>query len=888
MRALACLLLTLLLAAGCQRKAKPVSAALPEVASAGCIEALGSVCVLDEQRTLRFWVPTVVDGLRATTDVGSPSLKTLPIQGGTFIAVQVPAKASSLTLSSNDVPFERLTLQSWKENPVLASARVAAKTDLRAAQVQLEQALPGADPVLAARIKSLLGRIHMQAGRYDDAMALLQASEEAFVASGLRFAASEDKIAMSFIASTRRSDAKGAMQLLLAANALGERGRALSAEIDYQRGLVESMVGNVRGALGFVKEALRWAQRLQITNVEVAAQQWLAMTLSSLGRTNEALAIQLQLVDRLPTNPCLRAPVLATAAWLSLLQKPIDATQTETRLQNARQELQACPDPFRARNQTLNEISFSLSQRKYGEAEQELRPLRASSEGRTAALSVLELELEGRLALAQHQATAALHAFDRAETLANAAGLGDEALRMRVWRAEALAETGQTHAAIRSLEEAEHMLDQRLQLVPVGEGRIRFLQMRDQGVRALVNLHLRAGDVKDAFAAARRGRSRALRGVALGEQLAGLTGQARSKWISNIAEYQKLRANAEDLSETWSLSEAELHAQADLKFERDKRAQEALDKAYADLVGSLKSEAALPDLNLAPGDLALLFIKEPETDGNKVAWRGFAATSTDVKTSLLSAPSVGFRDHPWLLPFADAIERATRIRILFTDAGTEEIHKAAFKQRPLQNHAPVVYSLDITSAAPASGRPLVVADPSDDLPSSRVEGQDVAEKLKVSMSDNMLLGAASTRRAVMTALPTAGWFHYAGHSVFAGEEGLESGLPLAQRQRLLAADVLALPAVPRVVVLSSCEAGRSSGDSNTAGLGLAQAFVVAGAKVVIAPTRAVSDEVSRDFMRLFYKHVSSGLPPERALQTTLSEANAQQENDWSTFRALVP
>lgn len=888
MRAQACLLLMLSLACACKPKAASPKAAVPEVAFAGCVEIVNDVCLLDEPRLLRFWVPGIVEHLQATTDVGAASLEAYGVQGGTAIAVHVPDGVASLRVSTKEVPLVQMKLRSWTEPQVLADARISAKTDLQAAQSLLEKALKAAKGETAARIRSLLGRIHMQAGRYDEALALLEASAKDYVDLNQPFAASKDKIAMSFIASTRRSDAKVALQLLAQAGAVDLRARDLRAEIDYQRGVVEGMVGNVRGALVFVKQALVWAQRLGSATLEVAAQQWMAMTLSSLGRVDEALAMQLQIVSGGSANPCVRAPVLATAAWLSLLQKPVDAEQTETRLRDARQALEACPDPFRSRNQSLNEISFFLARGRLDETERALRDLHVSDQGRTGGLSVLELELQGRLALAQRHARRALQSFEHAETLATAAGLGDEALRMHVWQAQALADNGQPRAAIRLLEQAEDILDQRLQLVPVGEGRVRFVQMRDQGVRTLVNLHLLAGDAKKAFDAARRGRSRALRGLALGEQLAGLRGQAKAKWLSDIAEYQRLRDNAEEYSDAWALSQSELTTQAELTAERNKRAQEALDKAYVNLVGSLPGEGALPALHLSQGDLALLFVKEHDADGTDMRWRGFAASADQVRTSLVTAPSSGLQEHPWFVPFAGAIESARRIRVLFTDVATEELHAATFKQKPLQNHAPVAYSLDIASAPSALGRPLVVADPTEDLPAAHHEGREVAEMLKVGTDGRLLLGRASTRQAVMAMLPAAGWFHYAGHSVFGGEEGLDSGLPLAQRQRLLAADVLALAAVPEVVVLSSCEAGRSAGNSNTAGLGLAQAFVVAGAKVVIAPNRPVSDEISRVFMQRLYKHVSAGLPAERALQAAVSEANAQQESDWSTFRALVP
>ena len=60
-------------------------------------------------------------------------------------------------------------------------------------------------------------------------------------------------------------------------------------------------------------------------------------------------------------------------------------------------------------------------------------------------------------------------------------------------------------------------------------------------------------------------------------------------------------------------------------------------------------------------------------------------------------------------------------------------------------------------------------------------------------------------------------------------------------------DLLAAPAVPELVVLSACEAaGAAAGTPSV--MGLAQAFVAAGAGAAIAPTRAVGDADARRFV----------------------------------------
>jgi CHAT domain-containing protein len=122
-------------------------------------------------------------------------------------------------------------------------------------------------------------------------------------------------------------------------------------------------------------------------------------------------------------------------------------------------------------------------------------------------------------------------------------------------------------------------------------------------------------------------------------------------------------------------------------------------------------------------------------------------------------------------------------------------------------------------------------------------------------------GSAATRDAVLTALPTARILHYAGHSEASGSGGTSSALLLAGRSRADLADLLGAAHTPELVVLSACEAAGNSftdGDAEGSMIGLAQAFIAAGTRAVIAPTRAVGDEDARAFMAAFYAGFADG------------------------------
>ena len=86
-------------------------------------------------------------------------------------------------------------------------------------------------------------------------------------------------------------------------------------------------------------------------------------------------------------------------------------------------------------------------------------------------------------------------------------------------------------------------------------------------------------------------------------------------------------------------------------------------------------------------------------------------------------------------------------------------------------------------------------------------------------------------------------------------------------------------------MLSACEAG-SAGDDAVQGLGVAQAFLTAGATSVVATTRKVDDAAAAEIVRGLYaaptEDAASAL---RRAQIAVLGANARV--DWASFRAFV-
>ncbi|RYG65632.1 CHAT domain-containing protein, partial [bacterium] len=132
--------------------------------------------------------------------------------------------------------------------------------------------------------------------------------------------------------------------------------------------------------------------------------------------------------------------------------------------------------------------------------------------------------------------------------------------------------------------------------------------------------------------------------------------------------------------------------------------------------------------------------------------------------------------------------------------------------------------------------------------------------------------------------------HYAGHGVASGRDGWESLLPLAGGTHMSISAILALPAVPRAVVLSACDgAGAASGEGAAPGpgLGLAHAFLAAGAHRVVAAMRPVADATAATVLGGLYEDGRAAEDFAAALRRSeLALRASDPEADWSAFRVL--
>jgi tetratricopeptide (TPR) repeat protein len=650
------------------------------------------------------------------------------------------------------------------------------------------------------------------------------------------------------------------------------------------------------------------------------ATQKRALVLANLGRSDEAAETFARLAEELPAGiPCEVGKFFNNWAWTTLLAReagggreligPASGVEPGKLLERAIEvflanlETCAASDLFNSR---LNLVLAHLQDGRVDLAAQALAAARAAKTESTLFQEVWELDLEARIDLARDRPQAALEIYRRLDQIAESVGAPDGRLRAALGRARATAQLGDRAGALSILAEAEDLLDGQSLQVPLYEGRMTFVSQRE-GVASLeVQLLLDAGRVAEALAAARRARSRVLRQLDLAERLASLAPEERKRWGDEIGSYTRARADIDSsLHGEWGLLSGELAGE---RAARERKAREAggqLENALA-LLGPAQKEQPLAPI--PPSELLLAFHPLPRNPGvPAVEWVAFAAHGDQLTFRRFSLTSALADDdalaRATLTPFRKEILSAQRIRILPYGALRDvDFHALPFGADVLLAAKPVVYGLDLRPAAEATGTPrrterrqpeaLIVANPSTTLPGTVAEAKAVAREIHSWTAPwriEKLEGAEAQADVVSRRLKSVELFHFAGHGRFAGVGGSDSSLLLADDQRLNVGQILVLGGAPRFVILSGCETGSTGPESRVEGLGLANAFVLAGSRAVIASVRLVDDRSAEPLFSEFYRRWQGGQDLAGALQQALlAWRHTHPKADWRSFRLIEP
>ena len=176
-----------------------------------------------------------------------------------------------------------------------------------------------------------------------------------------------------------------------------------------------------------------------------------------------------------------------------------------------------------------------------------------------------------------------------------------------------------------------------------------------------------------------------------------------------------------------------------------------------------------------------------------------------------------------------------------------------------------------------------------ELPCAREE----VEMIGHIVGTSPLTGTKATKDEVLKRLSSVALVHIAAHgSMKTGEIALApnssrtSNEPDEQDFLLTMKDVLGVNLRARLVVLSCCHSGR--GDIKSEGVvGIARAFLGAGARSVLVSLWAIDDDATLEFMKVFYQHLAKGSLASEALKHAMKSLRESTQfgavKHWAPF-----
>lgn len=897
----ALLVVALLLPAACTRGDGDQRSPAPRlhVLFAGCREVtVDTECrvLSTATSTLTFWVAARGQaGMEVLLDGVPERVETAPVQEGIRFEISIARSPAALTIRRPEGEW-RLNVVGTSEPEVLIQAeRLRGAGDFDAARALLEPMRIDPDIGIRAKVFGLIGRIALARGKPTEAITELEQSVEMNRAAGLVWGEMNDRYALSFVKRSH-GDYAGARNVLLGVRDVAAAYPAGARWAQYYEGYAALGTTDLRRALALFDGAMIDAERLDLDDLWSSAAQMQVLTLNRLGRRAEARTLLTTLDVRIPKAPvCARVDALEQVGQLALdlLDDAATLRRAEVLLREAVELYRhACRKPRRLAAALVKLGSAVLASGETNDAEALLSASRAAYAEPNVLLLLGQLELEGKIAEARRDRSA-VEKYRRLER--HGLVLDDPLIRWTglVGRGRALERLGRSSAAIDAYREAETLLDQLRFNAPLGGGRETFLGDRVESASRLIDLLSRSNRAQEAAQAARRSRARALSALAWPARLDAAPDDVRRAWYAAVSKYHQQRTEHErEAIDEWKLSADKMARRREDRERRGAAARALLDEALASL-GSSGQETVAP-LARRPGELVLIYHPIPS------GWVGLAIDGDGVTVHRLGAVEIG-EGRPdlgetLLGPFSARLAQHDSVRFLpYGALNRIDFHALSWKGRPLIASMAVRYGVDAASATRASsGKNGLVIDPHHELIASRGEAALAEKRLAaIGWRARRLSGAAATRRSINQSIASGevGFLEYAGHASFAGLDGWESHLGLAENSLLTIGDILTLPATPAYVVLSGCETAATAAVRGASGLGLAQAFVIAGARWVVASTRPVKDVDASAIVAAL--HAEQALGSDAEISVLLQAAQKKLIDtapaiDWASFRVIVP
>ena len=179
------------------------------------------------------------------------------------------------------------------------------------------------------------------------------------------------------------------------------------------------------------------------------------------------------------------------------------------------------------------------------------------------------------------------------------------------------------------------------------------------------------------------------------------------------------------------------------------------------------------------------------------------------------------------------------------------------------------------------------------LPCAQKEVEMIAETL----NNRPLIGKQATKAEVMKRMSSVGLIHIAAHGdpetgqiALCPNPGWTSQFPKEEDYILKMSDVQAANLRARLVVLSCCHSGRGRILKGEGVVGIARAFLAAGARSVLVALWAIDDEATMVFMKSFYQHLKEGKTASAAVQQSMKSLREWEEFSemwyWAPFQLI--
>ena len=175
--------------------------------------------------------------------------------------------------------------------------------------------------------------------------------------------------------------------------------------------------------------------------------------------------------------------------------------------------------------------------------------------------------------------------------------------------------------------------------------------------------------------------------------------------------------------------------------------------------------------------------------------------------------------------------------------------------------------------------------------------QEEVEMIASILNTRPLTGKHATKAEVMKRMSSVGLIHIAAHGnentgeiALSPNPGWSSKFPQEKDYILKMSDVHAANLRARLVVLSCCHSGRGRILKGEGVVGIARAFLAAGARSVLVALWAIDDEATMVFMKSFYQHLKERKSASAAVQQSMKFLRESEQFSetryWAPFQLI--